>query len=148
METSSVGMDKERPKVGVGVIVVKDGKILMGERIASHGANTWQIPGGHLEFGETFEETAMREVAEETGITDIEIEGLVSVSNERDYGKHYANISMLAKWKSGEPRDAEPEKSRNWQWIDPTSLPEPMFISSKKVVENWLARTIYSDCNP
>ena len=49
---------KQRPLVAVGVIIVKDGKILIGERLASHGAGTFSIPGGHFEFGKTFEEVA------------------------------------------------------------------------------------------
>lgn len=41
-------MEQERPKVGVGVIVVRDGKILVGERLDGHGKNTYMIPGGAL----------------------------------------------------------------------------------------------------
>lgn len=58
----------DRPKVGIGVIVMRQGRILIGERAAGHGSNTFMIPGGHLEFGESFEETACREVEEETGL--------------------------------------------------------------------------------
>jgi 8-oxo-dGTP diphosphatase len=56
-----------RPQVGVGVIIVRDGKILLGLR-RSHGAGTWALPGGHLEWGETVESCARREVKEETGL--------------------------------------------------------------------------------
>ena len=44
-------MSSERPKVGVGVIIIKDGKFLMGWRKKSHGSGTWCPPGGHLEYG-------------------------------------------------------------------------------------------------
>ena len=46
----------ERPKVGVGVMVFKDGKILLAKRKGSHGAGEYAFPGGHLEFGESFEQ--------------------------------------------------------------------------------------------
>ena len=138
-------MESQRPKVGIGVIVLRDGKVLIGERLSSHGAGTWQLPGGHLEFGETFEETARREVYEETGLKDIDIAGLVSVYNERDYGKHYINLSVLAHSDSGEPYAREPEKARNWSWVDPAKLPDSMYIASRKSIENWLAGTLYSD---
>ena len=138
-------MERERPNVGVGVIVVKDGTILLGYRIAKHGAGSWQLPGGHLEWGDTFEDTVRREVREETGLTDIEIEGLVSVYNERDYGKHYVCLGFLARLVSGEPYPAEPDKSSEWLWADPDNLPEPLFIPSKRTIDNWKAGTIYSD---
>lgn len=97
-------MEQERPKVGVGVIILKGGKILLGERIASHGAGSYAIPGGHMEFGESFEDTARREAQEETGLTDIEVRDLVCVKSDRVYDKHFITIGMVADWKSGEPR--------------------------------------------
>lgn len=137
-------MDSNRPKVGVGVIVLKDGKVLLGERLASHGAGTWAIPGGHLEFGETFEQTAKREVEEETGLTDIEVKGVVSIVNDRVYDKHFVSVGMLVEWKSGEPRVTEPEKSANWTWFPVDALPANIFLPSKGALDNWLAGTIYS----
>ena len=53
-------------RVGVGVFVWRDGRFIMGQRLGSHGANTWSVPGGHLEFGESWEDCAIREVKEET----------------------------------------------------------------------------------
>lgn len=140
-------MEHERPKVGIGVIVLKDGKVLLGKRIASHGAGTWQLPGGHLEYGESFEETAQREVEEETGLTDIRVEGLISVYNERDYGKHYVNLCVLTHCMSGEPYAKEPEKCEEWQWTDPASLPEPMYVASKIAIGNWLSGSLYTEPN-
>ncbi|MCI0597801.1 NUDIX domain-containing protein [Candidatus Parcubacteria bacterium] len=138
-------METERPKVGLGVIIEKEGKILLGERFFGHGAGNWMIPGGHVEFGETFGATALREAAEECGLTDLELVGLVSVYNERDYGKHYVNLGILTKWRSGEPFAPEPKKSGNWHWHDPDDLPEQMFLASRKCVENWRAGHMCSD---
>ena len=50
----------KRPRVGLGVFVKKEGKVLVGERKGSHGAGTWALPGGHLEGGESFEECCKR----------------------------------------------------------------------------------------
>jgi len=132
-----------RPAASVGVVIVKDGKVLLGERLSSHGAGTWQLAGGHIEAGETFEQAALREAAEETGLTDLVIERLIYVGNEQVYGRHFVNVGMLAAWKSGEPFAAEPEKSRNWTWFSPKELPENIFLSSKWVIKSWLSGVIY-----
>ncbi len=114
------------------------------KRLASHGAGTFMIPGGHLEFGEDIKKAALREVTEECGLSDLEIKDVVSVSNDIAYDKHYVSIVVLAKWKSGELANTEPHKSRGWHWHDPKNLPEPMFVHSERAIKNWLAGTVYS----
>lgn len=114
-------------RVGVGVMIIKDGKVLLGKRRGSHGAGEFSFPGGHLEYMESFEECARRETREEAGI---EIENLrfQFVANLQKYApKHYAHIGLLADWKSGEPCVMEPEKCEGWQWYDLNALPEGMF---------------------
>ncbi|WP_155486963.1 nucleotide triphosphate diphosphatase NUDT15, partial [Vibrio harveyi] len=60
-------MDKA-VRVGVAAVIVREGRVLLGERIGSHGAHTWATPGGHLEWGESIEDCAKRETLEETGL--------------------------------------------------------------------------------
>ncbi|MEI6810706.1 MAG: NUDIX domain-containing protein [Candidatus Nomurabacteria bacterium] len=138
-------MPQERPKVGIGIIIEKNGKILIGERLAGHGSQTFMLPGGHLEFGESFEDCARREVKEETGLEDIIIRGVVSVGNDIAYDKHYISIGILAEYVSDEPYNAEPDVSKNWQWYDKQNLPKGLFIPSEKVIKNWLNKNVYSD---
>jgi 8-oxo-dGTP diphosphatase len=47
MNTSS---SNEQPRVGVGVLVMRAGKILLRQHLGSHGAGTWALPGGHLHY--------------------------------------------------------------------------------------------------
>jgi len=56
-----------RPQVGVGLLIVKGNKVLLGKRKGSHGEGEHAGPGGHLELGETIEECVLRELAEEAG---------------------------------------------------------------------------------
>ncbi|MEI8096792.1 MAG: NUDIX domain-containing protein, partial [Candidatus Moraniibacteriota bacterium] len=109
-------MEENRPKVGVGVMIFKDGKVLLAKRKGSHGEEEYAFPGGHLEYMESFEECAKRETKEECGI-DIENVELQFVENVTKYApKHYVHIGMIAHWESGEPEVLEPEKSETWGW--------------------------------
>lgn len=119
----------ERPKVGVGLLLVKDGKILLGKRKGAHGAGEYAGFGGHLEGLESFEDGLLRELAEEGG-TDIKVNNLrfLCVTNLRKYApKHYVDIGMVAEWDSGDPQVMEPDKIESWNWHDIDNLPAPLF---------------------
>lgn len=116
------------PRVGIGVFVWRDGKFLMGRRLGSHGAATWCLPGGHLDFGESWEDCAKREVLEETGLVVNNLRFLTATNDifsEDD--RHYATIWMESDWQSGEPAILEPEKMTDWQWFTFQELPAPLF---------------------
>lgn len=117
---------KLRPKVGIGILIFKDGKVLLGKRKESHGKGEYVSPGGHLEFGESIKECAKRECFEEAGIRIKNIRFL-RFSNMRKYGKHYADIGLVAEWGGGKPKVKEPEKMEKWEWHDSGNLPKPLF---------------------
>ena len=54
----------QKPKVGVGIMILKNGKVLLGKRKGSHGEGEFAFPGGHLEYMESFANCAKREIAE------------------------------------------------------------------------------------
>jgi 8-oxo-dGTP diphosphatase len=115
-------------RVGVGVIIERDGKILLGLRKSQHAENTWAFPGGHLEFGETPEQCAIREVREEVGVL-LENPRRHAFTNDifSESAKHYVTIFVKGILAPGqEPCNAEPEKCAGWQWFDPAHLPQPL----------------------
>lgn len=120
-------MSGEPVRVGVGVIVVRDGRVLLGRRTGSHGEGRWSFPGGHLEFGETVEGCARREVLEETGLVlhDLRPAPWTSDVFEAE-GKHYVTLFMQARC-TGEPQLLEPHRCEGWQWFDVSALPRPLF---------------------
>jgi 8-oxo-dGTP diphosphatase len=116
------------PLVGVGVIVLKDGRVLLGERRGSHGAGTWALPGGHLDFGESVESCAKRETLEETGLA-LDRVALGPFSNEAFIvsGKHYVTLFVIAACPNGEPTVMEPHKCARWAWFPWDAMPAPLF---------------------
>ncbi|MBA3929830.1 MAG: NUDIX domain-containing protein [Xanthomonas sp.] len=121
-------MNPGKQLVGVGAIVMRDGLVLLGKRMGSHGAGTWALPGGHLEFGESAAACAVREVREETGL---EIESITAGPYTSDVfaseGKHYITLFVVARSDAGDPALCEPEKCSGWQWFRWSELPSPLF---------------------
>lgn len=116
-----------RPMVGLGVFVWKNGKFLMGKRISDHRHGTWSIPGGHLEFGESWEEGAKREVSEETGLLIKNVRFLAATNDIfLNEDKHSTTIWIYADWESGKPEVREPDKFINLRWQTFKTLPSPL----------------------
>lgn len=118
----------KQARVGVGVFIWKDGKFLMGKRKGSHGADTWSIPGGHLEFGESWEETAIREALEETSLK-VDNVRFLALTNDLfpEDDKHYITIWVECDYKSGEVTITEPDKWVEHRWETFKTLPSPLF---------------------
>jgi len=123
------------PRIGVGVIVMQAGKVLLGRRKGSHGAGTWSISGGHLEFGETIEECAKRELAEETGLQAQQIELGPWTNDMIDGDKHYVTLFAFVKKFQGDLLLLEPNKCEGWIWFDWDNLPSPLFLSVQSLVK-------------
>ncbi|KAF4999655.1 hypothetical protein FGRMN_2304 [Fusarium graminum] len=108
------------PRVGVAAIVYgRDGKFLTGKRTGSHGAGTIQLPGGHLDYGESFLACAERETLEETGL-QVRAVKVVAVTNDvfEQEHKHYITIFVRCEMvdESAEPQILEPQKCEGWYW--------------------------------
>lgn len=128
---------KNQVRVGVGVFVFRDGKFLVQLCQSSHGAKTWSLPSGHLEFSETPDEASRREVMEETGC-EIDNIRFAAVTNDifENEGKHYITWWTMSDWKANEPRITEPDKCLEQRWVDFDSLPDPLFPSWYQLFES------------
>jgi 8-oxo-dGTP diphosphatase len=120
---------KHRPYIGVAVIVVRDGRVLLGKRRNAHGAGTWQFPGGHLEYGESIEACARRELFEETGLSIINLYmGPFTNDIFEDEKKHYVTLFVVADQTSGDARLKEPDRCERWGWYRWSEMPHPHFL--------------------
>lgn len=115
------------PRVGIGVLILKDGKLLLGKRRGSHGAGEYASPGGHLEYMESVATCAAREVMEETGLVIGPPRFLRAINLTSYAPKHYLDLSFVAEWVSGEPEVKEPDKVERWDWYPLDALPSPLF---------------------
>jgi 8-oxo-dGTP diphosphatase len=115
--------------VGVGVLVLRGERVLLGRRRSGHDTDTWQPPGGHLEFGESVEQCAQREVQEEAAI-EIDDMRLGPYTNDLFVAddRHYISLFVIARHVGGQPRAVEPDKTADWDWFEWDSLPEPLFL--------------------
>jgi 8-oxo-dGTP diphosphatase len=136
-------MQHPQVRVGIAVFVIKDGTFLMLQRKGSHGEGTWSLPGGHLEYGESFEDTARREVKEETNlnIMNVRIGGITNdiFSNEN---KHYVTVWMMSEWESGIEQNMEPQKCTAQAWRTFDTLPEPLFLTWNQLLKSEFLETI------
>jgi 8-oxo-dGTP diphosphatase len=125
----------QRPLVGVGVIIKKDDQILLMKRQNSHGHGTWCVPGGHLEYGETPQECAIREAMEETGVS-IANPTFLTITNDifAHEQKHYVTIWLECAYISGEPKINAQREMSQVGWFSWTSLPEPLFLPMQNLL--------------
>jgi len=127
----------DRPLIGVAAIVIRNGKVLLGRRKNSHGDGCWQFPGGHLEYGETIQDCAIREVREETGMV-VWSPRLGPYTNDvfEQEDKHYVTLYVICRHNSGKPAVKEPEKCDRWDWFDWENLPQPPFLPIRNLLRH------------
>lgn len=151
METRRVG-DKPRrvcpscdyiyftdPKVGVGVLLLAEERILLVKRAMNPEAGKWSIPAGYLDYGEDPVLTAEREVFEETGL-QVNVTGVADVFHNPDSAIHGgASVFILyhARWSGGSMRAGDDASAVGF--FHPDELPELAFTSTLEIVARWKA---------
>ena len=111
-------MSPSAPVVGVGGVVIRDGKALLIRRGKPPLHGRWVVPGGTVELGETLEHALVREMQEETGLAVEPVELLTVFDRiERDGERvlyHYVIVDYLCRWLSGEAQAASDALEVAW----------------------------------
>jgi len=109
----------DKPVVGVGAVIVHEGKILLEKRKNAPGKGKWSIPGGLVELGESTEQAVVREVKEETGL-EVEEPRLIDVVDEVRLDEkgaikyHFVIIDYLISVMRGVPKAASDADELHW----------------------------------
>ncbi len=122
-------------QAGVGVIVIEGDRVLVGRRLAPHGFGTWSFPGGKPLPGETFEQCALRELNEETGLVGRAPRVVAATFDgfkESRVAFHTTFVAVAAFEGRAQPR--EPHNTKEWTWQSWTSLPSPLFAPIASLV--------------
>jgi ADP-ribose pyrophosphatase len=134
-----------RPWVAVGVVVMRDGKVLLVQRGKEPGLGLWAVPGGMVDLGETAREAAAREAKEETCL-DVEVGEVCWVADaiRRDAeGRvvyHNVIIDFLATVRAGEPTCAD--DAMDVRWVGPDDVEAlPLTPSMYPLLEKLFDRT-------
>ena len=136
---------------GCGVMVFNNlNQLLLGlrnddEELADselHEEGTWTMPGGNIEYGETFEEAGAREAREETGIEVKNLE-VFCVQTDKNEHAHYISVGMIARQFEGVPQVMEPDVIVEWRWFDLDKLPHNIFTPSRKTIDCFLNHKFY-----
>lgn len=131
-------------KVGIGVMILDNNKILLGHRCKNkkdtggiYEVDCWTLPGGKQEYNETFWEGAKREVEEETNLKVDNLE-IFGATDDIQPNKHYITLQIIARKYHGELKIMEPDKEDKWQWFNLDNLPDKLYSPSKKFIESYL----------
>jgi len=122
--------------IGVAVAYLRDGRVLLGRRIAAYGNGLMQLPGGKPDTGESLKQTALRELEEETGIrARVATEVARQVDDFPEIGKRYTTHFFIATGGPDEPQNCEPNKCEGWNWFALDAWPADLFAISPETID-------------
>lgn len=137
-------------RVGLGLYIFNEkNEILLGLRKSKHAGGTWCPPGGHLEYGESFEQCAARETLEEAGLTvnEKDIRLMTATSDfYTDNGRHYVTLHMATRVFKGTPKVMEPDKCERWEWFALDKIPGPMLVSAQNLLKTGALQKFIAFC--
>lgn len=131
--------------IGCELLVIKNGRILLGLRKNCFGAGTWGLPSGHLEFQERLIDCICREAKEELGAdiqpTDLRLATIVDLVRQGE--EHHVHFGFELLNPSWEPKNMEPERCAEWRYFSLNKLPKVLH-THLPIIENYRSKQLYA----
>lgn len=126
------------PSVSVDILVIRNGKILLGlmtDQWKYKGQQVYGVPGREIHFGEKMGETIELNIKEEF---DCNVTSYKIISTTANYalGNHFIGIGAVAEI-DGEPKILLPGDWVKWEWFDNDSIPDNLFPPTKNLIESY-----------
>lgn len=148
LNKSETIFDKDDLPIGVNVLIFNNNnELLLSLRSQNiFGGGTWGLIGGKLKFGESFEETARRELFEEANLI-VQVDDLLVINFANTVSSpktHFLQIAVLVKKYSGELANNEPDKCDKLEFFAIDNLPGNLFPPTKSNINLFIKNQFYS----
>ncbi|MCH7307226.1 NUDIX domain-containing protein [Acinetobacter sp. NIPH 1852] len=131
------------PIIGVGIMILDmNENVLLGLRVKSGEEVSWCFPGGKIDIGETFEQSAVRETFEETGL-ELDLKGMQVFTMFIDRAASYTNTTVGLMYKLNDSllketvQVTEPDIFQKWDWFSLSNLPCNLFPQTEAMLNIW-----------
>lgn len=125
------------PGVGTGLVIIRDGKVLLYKRMKAPEAGYWNIVGGKVDHMEPAETAAKREAEEESGLAIGKVDFLCLTEQIVEADRHHwVSLIYITRDFAGEPSLMEPDKLSEFGWFGRNDLPEPLSAFTKAAIAN------------
>jgi len=132
-------------QVCVGVMIFKEGKVLLGKRSGKHAPGEYSFPGGRVDYMESFEDAVRRETEEESGIKIKNIKFQCLANIDRYSYRHDVLTGLVAEWDEGVERTDPDERIGDWHWYSLEELPQPIFLPTAILIDSYKTGKNYYD---
>lgn len=127
---------RKSPIVTADGIIVKNGKILLVKRAVSPFLGLWNLPGGHVEYGETVEKAIKREIKEEIG-NSVKIKRLLGVYSDSKRDPRYCTVSLAYVLEAPKGKIVLDLEASEFKYFSLNKLPSKIGFDHRKIINDF-----------